>query len=232
MFIVFSVKMLGARNIPPPSVSLIGSQLLNLPVTTTRSLTDQIGPLLPPIFSTPSTSSITGPPSSAPAEPSISQTSTVVQPGQPRETPPVLSSASSVAPNPSRPTAQSVGTNTSSPPVSTSNSPSAGLVAGIVIGSVAAVALIGIFVLLYLRHRKNRSNGDETVGHASVEQVGDVVENEKGTAVDTRLLEARYQLGEEMITNANRWELDDQVRQRLQGPWELPGHVETGYGKR
>ncbi|KAF1828399.1 hypothetical protein BDW02DRAFT_652085 [Decorospora gaudefroyi] len=37
-----------------------------------------------------------------------------------------------------------------------SSGPSAGLIAGVVVGGVAALALIGIFVLLLLRHRKKR----------------------------------------------------------------------------
>ncbi|KAH7086995.1 hypothetical protein FB567DRAFT_602555 [Paraphoma chrysanthemicola] len=111
-----------------------------------------------------------------------------------------------------------------------SSSPSAGLIAGAVIGSVAALALIGIFVLLFLRHRRGKpakTNETEQVEKAELEGQG--------------ISRGKQELGEaekpELATKANAWELqgngaamDAGNAHGGTGPWELPGHAEQMRG--
>ncbi|KAH7076799.1 hypothetical protein BKA63DRAFT_290474 [Paraphoma chrysanthemicola] len=111
-----------------------------------------------------------------------------------------------------------------------SSSPSAGLIAGAVIGSVAALALIGIFVLLFLRHRRGKpAKTSET------EQI------EKAELEGQGISHGKQEVGEaekpELATKANAWELQGNGPAMGAtnahggiGPWELPGHAEQMQG--
>lgn len=103
---------------------------------------------------------------------------------------------------------------------STSSGPSAGLIAGAVIGSVAVLVLIGIFVLLYLRHKRTANKDPSTDTPAQVGGPEKEPYNDNTTTIKP-----------ELATNANAWELQGSGAQGHrnahsgQGPWELPGHV-------
>jgi hypothetical protein len=88
-----------------------------------------------------------------------------------------------------------------------------GLIAGAVIGSIAALALVGIFVLLYLRHRKGAAKPIPAEDGPS--------QGEKHVQEDQFPLALAYK--PELATNANAWELPAQGQARAMGPWELPG---------
>ncbi|KAF2831670.1 hypothetical protein CC86DRAFT_378466 [Ophiobolus disseminans] len=105
---------------------------------------------------------------------------------------------------------------TSAPSTGGSSGPSAGLIAGAVIGSVAVLALIGIFTLLLLRHRKKTSNKSKPAETIPEHVAG----GEKYVVHDGGMM---YK--PEMETHANAWELPAQGpgHQGGTGPYEMPG---------
>jgi hypothetical protein len=90
-----------------------------------------------------------------------------------------------------------------------------------VIGGIAVLALIGIFVLLYLRHRgpRNKETPPETFELVG----GEEKERHNGDVSMSK---------PELATGANTWELQgsgfqgEGNRHGGSGPWELPGHAE------
>jgi hypothetical protein len=108
-----------------------------------------------------------------------------------------------------------------------SSGPSAGLIAGAVIGGIAALALVGILVLLYLRHKRNQKKKPSTTTPA---QVG---------GVEKQMLNGDVPIGKpEMGTSANAWELQGSGPQGHgdnhvgRGPWELAGQSDHLLGQK
>jgi hypothetical protein len=102
------------------------------------------------------------------------------------------------------------------PPSSGGSSP--GLIAGAVIGSVAVLILVGILIVLVLRHRKKSSNTTP------------LVENKVEGGADKEVYHGQPQDRQpvnEMSTNANAWEMEGHGHST---PWELEA-AQRQYGR-
>lgn len=208
-----------ASLVPLPVISSVGMQTNSLGVDTViLPTTDQpsllVSPAPVPGIVSSRLQSLTSAPGASRLV-SLSRAAATNPISIPATTSPPLSASSALSSAPASTSSNALTDNASS-------GPSAGLIAGAVIGSVAVLVLIGIFVLLYWRHKRTANKESSTETPQQVAVSGKSHYNDNVAAVEP-----------ELATNANAWELQGSGTQGYgnghggPGPWELPGHVPT-----
>ncbi|CAO2656628.1 Nn.00g054310.m01.CDS01 [Neocucurbitaria sp. VM-36] len=216
--------------------SFLSSASITIALPTLTSNTPQAS-VTPPAATTPRSSAVQSVPTSVVSTPAVPVSNSATTPTRSQISSLVTKTSSDL----SQSTAQSTSSSSSaaSSSSSTSSSPSAGLIAGAVIGGIAVLVLLGILLMLILRHKRKKAttnrpstieNGDGSIdgtasyrGEPSVETIAAV---ESRTGDEKSVYQSRTSeplpppqqaapplpRGNEMATSANVWELDGRER--------------------